>query len=143
MGELAVRYRQRECLTFLLANERTNVRTTLDAAFRDGRRTSDYSFYMWLVRFLLRTNRWDEDMHSAHVLSVAKEGFGLLKHLHAQGLPLCSQLIPFAIEQKDDANLFWLLTKGCPWNVDTTNLLKRHRGRFLESVCLGHLGHLT
>jgi hypothetical protein len=138
-GELAVHYKQKECLEFLIEHKRTYVRSTLDAAFRQGRRTTDWGLYIWLVKFLLRTNRWDEDMHRSHVLFVAKQGFGLLRHLHAKGLPLCSNLIPYAIEIADDNNLFWLIERGCPWSVDTTDILKKRKRHFLESVCLGNM----
>jgi hypothetical protein len=139
MGELAVRYKQKECIEFLLEHKRTYVRTTVDAAFRQGRRTTNFSLYIWLVKFLLRTNRWDDDIHRTHVLYVAKQGFGLLRHLHAQGLPLCSNLIPYAIEIVDDNNLLWLLRNGCPWSINTTDILKKRRTRFLEAVCLGNM----
>jgi hypothetical protein len=139
MGELAVRYRQKECLAFLLEHERTYVRTTLDAAFQQGRRTADYGLYIWLMQFLLGTNRWDEDLHRTHVLHVAKQSFSLLRLLHSHGLPLCSNLIPYAIQRGDDNELFWLIRHGCPWSVDTTDILKRYRRPFLESVCVGQM----
>jgi hypothetical protein len=139
IGEITVRYRQRECLEFLLAHDRTYPRTTLDAAFQQGRRTNDYTFYIWLMQFLLRTNRWDEDLHRVHVLYVAKQSFGLLRRLHSHGLPLCSNLIPYAIQAGDDNELLWLLKNGCPWSVDTTETLKKRRRQFLESVCVGQM----
>jgi hypothetical protein len=68
MGELAVHYRRKECLAFLLVHERTYARTTVDAAFRQGRRTNDYGLYIWLIQFLLH-----KDLHHTYVLEVAKQ----------------------------------------------------------------------
>jgi hypothetical protein len=134
MGELAVRYRQKGCLQFLVDHERTYPRTTVNAAFAQGRKTNDYGLYIWLIQLLLRY-----DLHHTYVLEVAKHSFWLLRRLHAQGLPLCSNLIPYAVQTADNDTLLWLLKSGCPWSTDTTETLKRHRRHFVESVCVGQM----
>jgi hypothetical protein len=129
----AIEHHQVESLLFLLSHGGSPTVAALSYALRQAGERDDWKVYDCLVKWLLLMDKFPKD--SERITTAARYGLPRLQHMHTLGVSLCSSLFDFAAGRNDVEMIKWLFTVGCPWSVDTLELVRKKHWDVIESLC--------